>query len=70
MIGEALHDRGEVEIPVGDVDGEDPFRRQMPEIDLEGLAGEEVDRDRVAREGIEGEEIEGLRGASRELPLH
>ena len=70
MIGEALHDRGEIEIAVGDVDGEDPVRGEMSEVRLEGFAGEEMDRDRVAREGIEGEEIEGLRSSGRDLALH
>ena len=51
---------GEVEVLVGDVEGEDAVGGQVLEVELERLGGEQVERDGVAGEGIDGEDVEAL----------
>src|SRR5262249_61167351 len=44
---------------VRDVQGQDAVARDALEVKLEGLAGQEVHGDRIAREGIDDEDVEG-----------
>ena len=51
----------EVEVAVGDVDGDDAVAvAQVGEVEGEGLAGEQVGGDGVAAKGVEGEDVEAL----------
>ncbi len=55
----------QVHVPVGGVQGQDAVRREFSEVELERLAGEQVDGDRVGAERVEDEQAElavGLRG--------
>ena len=60
VVGGSLDHGLQVEEAVGDMHREHAVRLQMPEILFEGLAGQQVDRDRVAGEGIDDEHIELL----------
>src|ERR1700722_8247706 len=53
---------GEVEVLIGDVEGEDAAGSKVSAIEREGFGGEQVERDGVAGEGVDGEDIEVLRG--------
>ena len=59
-VGELLHDRGEIEVAVGDVEGDDSARLDVPAVDRERLGRDEVDRYGVAREGIDRQYVEAL----------
>jgi len=59
--GENRDGRFEIDVAVGDVEGEDSARREMAAVELEGFAGEQVDGDGVAREGVDDEHVEVLR---------
>src|SRR6266568_2798157 len=59
-VGELLDDGGEIEIAVGDVEGDDPARLNVPAIDRQCLGGDEVNGYRVAGEGIDRQHIEVL----------
>ena len=54
---DAPDDRAQVDVPVGDVDRQDPVPFEVPEVEAEGLAGEEVDQNRVPGESIEHQKI-------------
>ena len=45
---DAFDDGSEAEVEIGDVHGEDAARFEVGEIELQGLAGEQVDGDGVA----------------------
>jgi hypothetical protein len=57
---------GEVEVLVGDVEGDDAGGCEVSAVELDCLGGEQVERDGVAGEGIDGEDIEVLCGFVRE----
>ena len=61
LLGEAGHDRDQVEEAVGHVEGDDPVGLHVAQIGAERLARDEVHRNRVAREGIDREHVEVLR---------
>ena len=58
---------GEIEVLVGDVEGEDAVGLEVAEVELDGLSGEQVQRDGVAGEGVDGEDVEVLRVVCCEL---
>src|SRR5438105_11282174 len=60
-IGELLHDRCEIEITIGYMEGDDPAGLHVSSIDPERLGGDEVHWNRVAREGVNGKHVEILR---------
>src|SRR5207249_4519562 len=47
-IGEPLDNRCKIEEAVGDVEGDDAVRLDVAQVHCERLAGEQMDRDRVA----------------------
>src|SRR6185369_821526 len=61
-VGGALHDRLEVEVGVGDVDGQNALRFQVAEVGLKGFAGDEVHGHGVAGEGVHHQQVELLAG--------
>src|SRR5262245_3854574 len=68
---ESLEQRGEIDVPVGDVEGEDGIATpQLLVIERESLPGQEVDGHRIAGERIQDEDVE-LSGLSpRQFSLH
>ena len=56
----------EVEVAVRQVQGEHSARREVPVVEREGLARQEVHRDRAAREGVQDEHVEALVGLALE----
>ncbi len=59
--GQQRNRRLQIDVPVGDVEGNDPARSQMPPIKCEGLRGQQVQRYRIAGEGIHHQDVELLR---------
>ena len=59
--------QGQVEVLVGDVEGEDAVGGEVAEVELERLGGEQVEGDGVAGEGVDGEDVEALRVACVEF---
>jgi len=60
FIGVALYDRLERQVFVRDVDRENSGWLQVPEVEIEGLPREQMDRNRVARERVDDGKIELL----------
>src|SRR6266851_4460596 len=54
--------RGEVEVLVGDMKGQDAVWGEVFPIECDGLGGEQVERDGVSGEGVDDEDVEVLRG--------
>ena len=59
-VGEPGENRGEVEILVGDVKGENAARGEVAQVEGERLACEQVRGDAVAGKGMDREEVEVL----------
>src|SRR5579875_517773 len=53
---------GEIEVLVGDVEGQDAAGSEVTAVKGEGFAREEMRRDAVAGEGVDHEKVEGLWG--------
>ena len=52
------------------MEGEDAARFiEPPEVELERLPGEKVDRNRVAAECVHGQDVKAMRGAPLRFPL-
>ena len=60
MLGGPGAHRHQVDVTIRDVHGEDAVGLQMLEVQLEGLVGQQVRRDRVAGERIDGQQVELL----------
>src|SRR6185312_11392098 len=50
--------RGQVVVPIGDVEDDQPGRSERPHLVLDGLRGQEMDGDRVGRERVHDEHVE------------
>jgi hypothetical protein len=60
-LGEAAGERVEVEVAVGDVEGDHSVVvAEVAEVELDGLDGDEVGGDRVAAEGVDDEHVVAL----------
>src|SRR5579872_3227822 len=61
VFSDVRHDRHQIQIFVGDVDGEDSIALEMAEVFDEGLPCEEMDGYRIAGECVYGQQIKILR---------
>src|SRR5580704_17993596 len=59
--------RSQIQIPVGDVQRQDPVRLEMFEVQRQSLARQQVDRNRVARKRVDRENVVVLRASVLEL---
>ena len=58
---DAFDDGHEVEVAVGDVEGDHAVGLHVAQVDLHRLAGDEVYGNGIAREGVDGQHVEILR---------
>ena len=57
MLGLGFYHRVEIQVGVGNVDCDEAIGLEPLDVALEGLAREQVDRDRAAAEGIEHDQV-------------
>ena len=60
-VGQQFDGRRKIDVPVRDVKCEYAVRRKVAPVKRQGLRGQQMDRDGVAREGIDDQNIELLR---------
>src|SRR5437660_9304858 len=62
MAGEIEHDRLEIEVMIGDMDGNNAVGLEMALVNVERFFGQQMDGNGIAAERIQGQQIELLRG--------
>ena len=67
--GDGVHGRHQVNMPAGNMDGDDAVGLEMAKVSVKSLAGEQVHGYGVAAEGIHGENVVRLVLASPPLAL-
>ena len=64
MIGQACHDTLQPQVAIADVHRQNTIGLQMPQIDREGLASQQMRRYGVAAESVQHQNVESLRRLS------
>ena len=61
MLGELEHDRGQIQVLIGNVDRNDAARPQVALVKLKTFMGQQVDGNGIAAECVEDQQIKLLR---------
>ncbi len=71
VVGNCLEDRGEVEVRISDVDSKHTLGPpNLGQLELKRFLSKKVNGDRIAREGVDGQQVELLWFFATEFILH